>query len=423
MTQSLSEKINFIIFFLVVSLPIVSISGPFFTDLFLSLSAFFFIVHVILNKNYRYFSNIFFIIFIIWNFYLITISLFSDFPLLSLESSLFYFRFGVFSMCVYFLINNNEKFMKFFAIAMMAVFTFVIINSVFQYFFLADFFGNKYDGIRLSGIFGEERILGSFLSRLTPLFLGLIFFCFRNNYKIILFSLLIFISIDIIVYLSGERSAFFNLIFFSFILIFLTKTFKRIRVYTLLISIVLIIAVSYQNKPSFDRMVLKTLNQTNILNENPTIFSIQHQVIYSTSLKIYKEYPIFGIGPKNFREFCKKEKYKTYTKDDHSVDGCQSHPHNFYLQLLTETGPLGLLPVVFVFLGIIFIYLKELYSLSAKRKKTYNDFFIIISSSIVINLWPFIPTGNFFNNYVSFLIYLPAGFIVYFIKEKIYKYG
>ena len=121
--------------------------------------------------------------------------------------------------------------------------------------------------------------------------------------------------------------------------------------------------------------------------------------------------------------FCKKEKYKTYTKDDHSVDGCQSHPHNFYLQLLTETGPLGLLPVVFVFLGIIFIYLKELYYLSIKRKKTYNDFFIIISSSIVINLWPFIPTGNFFNNYVSFLIYLPAGFIVYFIKEKIYKYG
>ena len=140
MTQSFSEKINFIIFFLVVSLPIVSISGPFFTDLFLSLSALLFIVHVILNKNYGYFSNIFFIIFIIWNFYLITISLFSDFPLLSLESSLFYFRFGVFSMCVYFLINNNEKFMKFFAIAMMAVFTFVIINSVFQYFFLIDFF-------------------------------------------------------------------------------------------------------------------------------------------------------------------------------------------------------------------------------------------------------------------------------------------
>ena len=80
------------------------------------------------------------------------------------------------------------------------------------------------------------------------------------------------------------------------------------------------------------------------------------------------------------------------------------------------------MPVVFVFLSIIFIYFKELYSVSIKRRKTYDDFFIIISSSMVINLWPFIATGNFFNNYVSFLIYLPAGFIVYFIKEKKYKY-
>lgn len=182
----------------------------------------------------------------------------------------------------------------------------------------------------------------------------------------------------------------------------------------------MIIMVSYQNKPTFDRMVVKTLNQTNILNEKPNIFSIQHQVIYSTSLKIYKDYPYFGIGPKNFREFCKKDKYKTYTNDDHSVDGCQSHPHNFYLQLLTETGLLGLIPVTFTFIGIIYLYCKELFNILLKRKKIYDDFFIILTSSIVINLWPFIPTGNFFNNYVSFLIYLPAGFIVYMIMEKKY---
>ena len=422
MNKILSKNINLLIFFLVVSLPIVSITGPFLTDLFLSLSSLLFLIYAIINRKFEYFNNIFFIIFFVWNIYLVTLSVFSDFPLLSLESSLFYFRFGVFAMCVYFLINNNNNFLKYFAISLLIVFIFVIFNSVFQYFFLTDFFGNKYDGIRLSGIFGEERILGSFLSRLSPLFLGLIFLCFNHNLKIIILSLIVFIFIDIIVYLSGERAAFFNLIFFSFILIFLTKTFKKIRIYTLIISLFFIILVSYQNKPSFDRMIVKTLTQTDILTEKPKIFSIQHQVIYSTSLKIYKDYPIFGIGPKNFREFCKKEKYKTYTIDDYSIDGCQSHAHNFYLQLLVETGPLGLMPVIFTFFSIIYLYSKELLNLLIRRKKTYDDFFIIISSSIVINLWPFIPTGSFFNNYLSFLIYLPAGFIVYIIREKKYNY-
>ena len=77
------------------------------------------------------------------------------------------------------------------------------------------------------------------------------------------------------------------------------------------------------------------------MGEKINTFSIQHQVIYSTSLKIFKDNPIFGIGPKNFREKCKEEKYKTYIKEDHSVDGCQTHPRNTYIQLLVETGVIG----------------------------------------------------------------------------------
>ena len=96
-----------IIFFLVISLPIVSISGPFLPDFFLSLSSLLFLIYCIIKKDYKYFNNIFFYIFLIWYVYLIFISLISKYPLLSLESSLFYFRFGIFVMCVYYLLKNN----------------------------------------------------------------------------------------------------------------------------------------------------------------------------------------------------------------------------------------------------------------------------------------------------------------------------
>ncbi len=420
MLKTINEKLTYSIFFLVISIPFVSITGPFLTDLFLSLSSLLFLIYCLINKESKYFKNIFFIIFILWNLYLIFISLLSEFPLLSLESSLFYFRFGIFSLTIYFLIMTQDKFIKYFTYSLFIVFTFVILNSIFQYFFMYDFFGNQYDGIRLSGIFGEERILGSFLSRLAPLLIGCILLLYKKNIRIVLLSLIILILVDIIIFLSGERAAFFNLIFFSLILIFFTKSFKIIRLSALIISLIFIVFISIQNKSSYDRMILKTIDQTNVLNEKPNAFSIQHEVVYKTALKIYKDNYIFGIGPKNFREFCKEDKYKTFTDQDHSIDGCQSHPHNFYLQLLLESGPLGLLPVLLLFLSIVYYYIRDLYSSLINKRKLLNDNFVIFSSSIVINLWPLIPTGNFFNNYLSFLIYLPVGFIIYIVLENKY---
>ena len=133
------NKYNFslpnVIFFLVISLPMVSIFGSFLADFFLSLSSLLFLIHCLIKKNYKYFKNIFFIIFLIWYFYLVVLSLTSKYPLLSLQSSLFYIRFGVFVLCVYYLILNYKEFLKFFCLSLLITFVFLTLNSFFQYFF------------------------------------------------------------------------------------------------------------------------------------------------------------------------------------------------------------------------------------------------------------------------------------------------
>ena len=46
----------------------------------------------------------------------------------------------------------------------------------------------------------------------------------------------------------------------------------------------------------------------------------------------------------------------------------------------------------------------------------------IAVSAVFINLWPIIPSGNFFNNWLSMIYFYPIGFYLYF-KYKNEKFG
>ena len=124
-----------------------------------------------------------------------------------------------------------------------------------------------------------------------------------------------------------------------------------------------------------------------------------------------------GIGPKNFRIIC--EDYKTFSQLDGSEDGCSTHPHNTYLQLWAESGLLSFL-FISIFYILIFYYILKISIRNNLNKNDYNNLtFELLILSIIINLWPFVPTGNFFNNWLSILYYLPFGFILFKYFENL----
>ena len=87
------------------------IAGPFFPDLIVSLSVLVFLVYIIRNKAFYYFSNKPLIIFFIFCIYCILVSIFvAKDMMLSFESSLFYFRIGVFSCLIWYLIEQEKKY-------------------------------------------------------------------------------------------------------------------------------------------------------------------------------------------------------------------------------------------------------------------------------------------------------------------------
>ena len=87
---------------LIYLLPLTLLTGPFIPDLIISVVGIVFIILTVIRKEWFYYKNIYSILFFLFYFYLVIRSLFSSDILLSLESSLFYFRFGIFSLAIWF---------------------------------------------------------------------------------------------------------------------------------------------------------------------------------------------------------------------------------------------------------------------------------------------------------------------------------
>ena len=413
---SLAIKINI---FLLCILPFAIISGPALSDIIVSINGIFFIILVFIHKEFKYIFNKISFIFFLWCIYLIFLSLNSNYILLSLESSLFYFRFGFFALSTWYILDKAPLTLNFLFYSILLCFIILFIDSIFQFITGFNLLGFPYTEERISSFFREEKVMGGYLSRLLPIFFAITLFMFGNSLKNHIFLNIILLSLSILIFLSGERSAFFIYLLFMLMTLFFLKH-RIFRLIFMIVSLILVILLSYFYDPVKQRMFNKTLYQLYKQNKVVSIFPVEHQVIYKSSFKMFKDQPFFGLGPKTFREECKKEKYKASVKGAGSLHGCQQHPHNSYIQLLVETGLVGSSILIFLFTFITYLLSKNLYSEFFYKKKLYKDYFICFLLAIFLNFFPILPTGSFFNNWLSIMYYFPFGLLLYFYKSNKY---
>lgn len=146
------QKTSTIQYYLLLSLPLMLITGPFLPDLVISLIGILFLFNLYLKRNFNLLKvDIFGKIFFLWCVYLIVLSILSINPFLSLESSLFFFRFGIFAYAVRDIINSNQKLKTFLFVLLFSVIL-VLINAYSQYILGADLFNNEYDNYRINSI-------------------------------------------------------------------------------------------------------------------------------------------------------------------------------------------------------------------------------------------------------------------------------
>lgn len=416
--------------FLTIFLPFFLITGPFMPDFAISMCSILFLINTFVGpySNFKvYYSSIFFKCFIIFWITLVISSLLSSDIFYSLKTSFFYIRFGFFVLSTWFLLDKNSKIIIYFFYVLLFSFTILIFDGFFQFFLNENIFGWKIIGTRVSSFFKDELILGSYLSRLLPIFFAcLILFIQKkrqvgNFYK--LYFVIIFILSEVLIFLSGERVAFFYLNFAALLILILSNNFKLLRLVTLLFSIMLIIIISNFSSNYKERVFDYTIEQMTVKSylknknsKNFHFFSLEHENHFKSALLMFYDHKLIGIGPKLFRKNCDKKKYII------SFESCTTHPHNTYIQLLAETGYAGFIQLFFYFLLLIFFFAKHLFIKIIKKQILFSDFQLTLMTAIAVSLWPLIPTGNFFHNWLSVIYFLPIGFLLFSMNNKKKRY-
>jgi len=409
-------KYDLIFIFLLSLIPAALITGPLIPDLLVSLSSLIFIIFIISRKELHLFNNKYFYFYSLWIIYLLARSFFSENMLLSLEASFFYFRFIIFSILIFYLLNKYYQFKYILFFSIIITITFIVLVSYHQFFFGSNIFSH-WSGVymvttynfhaRLSGPMFEP-ILGGFLIRFLPVVISLYFICdFKKTFIYIMMIFLIFLS-SILIILTGERNSIL-LLFIVIIFILLNKYLNFYYRIVLIILAPLIGLLSYLLLPSLKFRVQQTIFQFNFFNENIFVENVYFKYFHNAFL-IFKENIFFGVGPKLFRDSCAKYLHLI-------PDSCSTSPHNTYIQLLAEIGIIGTIPLLLFALYIIGNLLKMVFLHTNLDTKFYNAKYFILMA-ILLNIIPFSVAGNFFNNYMSIIYYFPIGIFLFIIKNK-----
>jgi len=322
----------------------------------------------------------------------------------------------VFSCFIWYLINKDKSILTFFYYALVLCFSALAIDGYIQYFTGTNLVGFKISGNRVSSFFGDELIMGSYLSRLFPLLFALFLIKKKQKYEIYFIGAL-FILVDVLIFMSGERSAFFFLNLSTLFIIILIKEYQKFRLITFIIAIICVVILSLNSSKLNERMFKGPAEDMGLVksSKQAVIFSPVHDSLIRTAYNMFKDQPIFGHGPKMFRIICANEKYAI------GISSCTTHPHNFYIQLLAETGIIGFLFLFSALFYVLFTALKQLKSVVLKQKRPLTDYQVCLLAGILITVWPLTTNSNFFNNWHMVVYSLPVGFYLQslFSKKKI----
>ena len=360
---------------------------------------------------------------------------------------LFFSIYAFFNLIFFFDISSKQL-LKLFAILISAIFIYGLGNSleslskknfrnlIFFYFFLnifiyfdliyqflnpdfKDFFGfqvetlrsyeifgnQRYLPIRLSGPFNKELVPGFYLSTFGSIVIFLTFFKTNlQNKSIYLLYILLFINLFFVI-LTGERSS--SIISFLTLILFIFYNEKKIYKNILyLLSLLLLISVIIKFNPATGERVRDIFFWLSAENGGiKGFFSTDWGKHYLISFEIFKDHTFFGSGIRSFREIC-----STYEIKLSIENGCATHPHNYVLELLSETGLFGFL----IFLLMFFFILKR--NLSRDR----NDLSFALFIVLFCYLFPFRPTGAIFSSWHGGFLYILIGLNLFFLSKKDY---
>jgi hypothetical protein len=317
--------------------------------------------------------------------------------------------------------NNINKILIFLIILA----TFINLDIIYQYLYEKNILGwPKISGILSTGIFGKEKIAGSFISKIlilsTPIYV-----LYSKNKKINLFFIINLILSIAVIIISTERKAIFDILFFFILLVIILPRWKSLFISLFFFTVFFILFQSIPNSSTY--LIKKTTLQFGLereikdikklnslcaqdndktcssffgIDKNSSISNNQYYAHYITAINIWRDFPLLGSGNKKFRDYCSEKKYEI-TNNQYSNMRCSTHPHNIYLTTLSEFGLIGFLLFLTIITQCFF----------NKENFDKNNITFIFVPFIIIFLLP-VPNGNIYSSFLGSFFWFFLGFLI-----------
>ena len=395
--------------FIISLAPLYFLLGNLFINLFFIILFLVFISEVFKKDEREFLKDSIFWLIILFAFSLLINIFFSSYPVNSLPRVLkIFIIIGSIFLFKKSLAKQQSLFEKRIFGTWTIIFLFVFFDIIFEIIFGFNIFGftSYYPG-RIASFFNDELVAGSFFLGFS-LFTLSYFLDFLSQYKK---TIVLYIFIMILVsFLIGERANFIK--FFIGILIFILITQrKKWKIYVtgffglfLLFSTIIYSSNNYHNRYIAQmEQVFKKNGISTYLKES------QYGAHYNSAYQIFENYPIFGVGIKNFRKEVTKDEYenKDYKK---TTSRWATHPHQVHFELLSETGLFGYMIFLFFIFSSIYLSCKNY----IKYKNNYQLSGIIF---VTLSIIPLIPSGSFFSTFPSGLFWINYAIMVSYIKK------
>ena len=369
-----------------------------------------------------FFAFFFLVLFtgIINDYYFYSISLAWKGYFATIVKSIFFFKYLLLYIVLRYLIETNNLNFKYFFTSCTLMSVFVSFDIIYQFFSGTDIFG--YEGVKnnLGEPFGEELIAGGYIQRFSIFSFFLIPLFYSEKYsKYLKFTTpFLFIVFLIAIVLSGNRMPLLLfLLAVTLIIIFQKQTrryfFPSIIVFTLIFY--LLFNFNSKVKENFrafydqiSKMKVIILNK-DFNNKNMPPYLKEFTSFHGTWLM--NKY--IGGGIKNFRYYC----HERSNIDKNSKFICNMHPHNYYLEILTETGIIGFSLVSTIFMIILYLTFFKKYFI--KSKLNDNKIIIAFIFLFIAEIFPIKSTGSFFTTGNTTYLFLLIGILIGLARKDI----
>ncbi len=326
------------------------------------------------------------------------------------------------------LFKNTSFSVRYFFYICFYLIIFLSLDLSLQYFYGKNIFGLVPHEGRIAGVFGHEAIAGAFLQKIFLFSLiGMIFILDpkMKSKSIIITGILAIILFGSFV--ASNRISFVILVLLFLFLIISVKIFKRNFIYAIIMFLPVFYYL-YLNDPrinnkyngffykakksiivfnnAFSNIDEKVIKDKKPLDElNVSLGPPGHGNIFLTSIESFKDKKVLGNGYKSFRIRC-----SVFVKQNKNYL-CSTHPHNYHLEVLHDTGIFGF----FILSIFIFSILKRLVKKFFKLNSNYYEKIILalLILNLLIEIFPLKSTGGLFTTWNGTLVWITVALLNY----------